>query len=100
MGGDNYFELTLGMRLEMVEALGRGYVVDYCITSLRNRNREKAFRIYVTDALKYIAENTAKFCGGTYMNNRFADLMAPPKKMPKSADIIAKIRKKMGGVVD
>lgn len=98
MGGDGYFELTLGIRLDMVEVMGRGYVVDYCITSMHNLNREKALQIYVTDALKHIAENTAKFCGGPYMQIRFADLLEPPKPLPKSEEIIRKIQKKMGGV--
>lgn len=33
--------------------------------------------MYVTDALKSIAENTAKMYGGSSMATRYADLVAP-----------------------
>lgn len=33
----------------------------------------KAYRAYVTDALKVIAENTARYAGGSYLNERYVD---------------------------
>lgn len=51
----------------------------------------KAYRVYVTDALRLISENTAKYGGGNYMNVRFADLFErkKPEKLaeddPRSA---------------
>lgn len=60
-----------------------------------------AFRIYVTDALKVIAENTAKQSGGYTMNIRYADMIKkdkvkPEKEETRTADeIIDHIKGKM-----
>lgn len=71
--------------------------MDYCMALLRNQNRETAFMVYVTDALKAIAENTAKFAGGAYMQKRFADYLVPAAPPPKSADIIRRFKNKFEG---
>lgn len=36
-----------------------------------------AYRVYVTDALRLIGENTAKFAGGNFITVRFADIIKP-----------------------
>ena len=36
-----------------------------------------AYRVYVTDALRLIAENTAKFVGGNILNMRYLDTIRP-----------------------
>lgn len=36
-----------------------------------------AYRVYVTDALRLIAENTAKFVGGNVLNMRYLDTIRP-----------------------
>ena len=50
-----------------MEILGRGYVIEHCISALnfdREREKErKSFEIYVTDALMVIAENTTNHVG-------------------------------------
>lgn len=97
MGGDVWFELTEDIRLDMLEVCGRGYVIDHCIASLRRRNRELEFRVYVTDALKLISENTAKYVGGSYMPSRFAEKYLPEKKQLSSEEVKKNIRKKIGG---
>lgn len=71
--------------------------MDYCMTSLHKREREQAFQYYITDALKIIAENTAKYVGGPFIPTRFYDIMNPPPEAPKSADIISRIKNKMRG---
>ena len=62
----------------------------YVTAKLNIEQREKAYRIYVTDALQAISENTSKFAGGTYMKNRFADDAQPgpakEEEKPKSVD--------------
>lgn len=47
----------------------------YCAAEWRAEQEEKAYRIYVTDTLKCIAENTAKFGGGNYIKTRFYDVI-------------------------
>lgn len=62
---------------------------------LNERARDEAYRIYVTDALKITAENTARYAGGSYMRARYADAISPEKRDERSceeitADVIAR----------
>lgn len=49
----------------------------YCEAKLREAIKAETFRIYVTDALKVITENTAKTGGGSVLTMRYADLDKP-----------------------
>ena len=62
---------------------------------LNERARDEAYRIYVTDALKITAENTARYAGGSYMRARYADAIRPEKRDERAceeitADVIAR----------
>ena len=61
----------------MVELLGAGYVVDYCISRYKHKQEEKQFRVYITDALMTIANNVANFGGGNKIVTRYIDLDKP-----------------------
>ena len=74
--------------------MGRGYVIDHCISTLKREKlketEEKSFRIYVTDALSAIAENTTHFQGATEMfdygrslNMRWNDIITNAKEKQK-----------------
>lgn len=68
----------------------------YVMARYESEQRELAYRIYVTDALKQITENTAKFGGGGYIRARFADIIHPaPEETRTSAEIIENIRDKL-----
>ncbi len=57
---------------------------------------DKAYRIYVTDSLKAIAENTSKYAGGSYMRIRFADILNPkPEETRTPEEIISGIKGKL-----
>lgn len=61
--------------------------------------REAGYRIFVTDALRLIAENTARTGGGSYINRRWADAaFAPPKPEDTrdASEIIADIAERAG----
>ena len=68
----------------------------YVLAQYRREQEDKAYRIYVTDALRLISENTASSVGGKYITARFADVIAPPKEEDNrtceeiTADIIAR----------
>ena len=63
---------------------------------LKKQAKEKAYRIYVTDALKAIAENTAKHFGGSYMKNRYYDAENPkPVEARTGNEIIAQMKTKI-----
>lgn len=60
----------------MLELLGKSYVIDHCINYLKKTNEETALKVYITDALKAVVENTGKSInGGVAMRSRFIDIL-------------------------
>lgn len=67
----------------------------YCAAKNNEAQKDMAYRIYVTDALKIMAENTAKFVGGNYIKSRYFDVIHPQKQDNRTceeitADIVAR----------
>ena len=53
--------------------------------------------MYVTDTLRILGENTAKYAGGGYIRERWADIMKPKKKDARTGEeIVADIIRKAG----
>lgn len=38
-----------------MELLGSGYIIDHCVAAFNQKEIEKAYRVYVTDALKVLS---------------------------------------------
>lgn len=62
---------------------------------LNEKARSDAYRIYVTDALRLVAENTARYASGDYIKARYADIIEPKKQDNRTceeitADIVAR----------
>ena len=74
----------------------------YVLAQYRRGQEDKAYRIYVTDALRLISENTASSVGGKYITARFADVIAPPKEEDNRTceEITAEIIARCGLVVN
>lgn len=52
--------------------------------------------MYITDTLKCIAENTAKFAGGSYIKSRYYDIINPkPVETRTAKEIIADLSEKL-----
>ena len=67
---------------------------------LNERAKTEAYRIYVTDALRVVAENTARFASGNYIKARYADMIEPKKQDNRTGDeIVEDIIKRAGLVV-
>ena len=67
---------------------------------LNERAKTEAYRIYVTDALRVVAENTARFASGNYIKARYADMIELKKQDNRTGDeIVADIIKRAGLVV-
>lgn len=49
----------------------------------------ETYRVYVSDALRIISENTARFGGGTFVKQRYYDVINPPRADERSGDEIA-----------
>ena len=66
---------------------------------LKKQDQEKAYRVYVTDALKTITENTAKYAGGSYMKVRYFDVESPKPSETRTPDeIIGQLKMKIAQI--
>lgn len=81
----------------MVNLMNRGYVMDYCIAFIKREEEEKAYNIYIADALKLISENTAKMVGGSYLQKRYSELFETEEKEETRTadDVINNIKSKL-----
>ena len=61
----------------------------YAIARYQSQQRELAYRIYVTDCLRIISENTAKICGGSYITAKLADIINPKPVDDRTGEEIA-----------
>ena len=53
--------------------------------------------MYVTDSLRIMGENTAKYAGGSYSQERWVDIVSPKKKDTRTGEeIVADVIKKAG----
>lgn len=62
---------------------------------LNEKARNDAYRIYVTDALRLVTENTARYASGNYIKARYVDMIEPKKQDNRTceeitADIVAR----------
>ena len=62
---------------------------------LNERAKNEAYRIYVTDALRIVAENTARYTGGNCIKARYIDVVEPKRQDDRTceeitADIVAR----------
>ena len=66
----------------------------------KREQEEKAYRVYVTDALRLTVENTAKFAGGNYIKARYIEIIEPKKQDNRTCEeITADIIQRCGLVV-
>ena len=69
----------------------------YAIVRYQSQQRDLAYRIYVADCLRIISENTSKMSGGSYITNKFADIINPkPVDNRTGEQIAADIIKRAG----
>lgn len=69
----------------------------YAMARYQSQQRDFAYRIYVTDCLRIISENTAKMCGGSYITVKLADIINPkPVENRSGEEIAADIIKRAG----
>ena len=72
----------------------------YVVSKYKEQQKEMAYRIYVTECLRLMTENTAKQSesGGSYINKPFADVIGSnkPKDERTAEEIIADISFRAG----
>ena len=65
---------------------------------MKQSAHDKAYRIFVTDALFCVADNTARISGGNHLQKRYSEIIEPTKiEKRTAAEIINGIRNKLGG---
>ena len=70
---------------------------DFCISLFQKEQEEKAVKIYFSECLRIITENTAKMGGGSYITAKFADIINPkPVDNRAGEEIAADIIKRAG----
>lgn len=79
----------------MVELLGAGYVVDYCISRYKHKQEQKQYHVYVTDVLMTIANNVCNIAGGEKIKTRYQDL-GKPQDTRTGNEIAADVMKRAG----
>lgn len=61
----------------------------YAMARYKSQQRDLAYRIYVSDCLRIISENTAKICGGSYITAKLADIINPKPVDDRTGEEIA-----------
>ena len=69
---------------------------DYIPQHIEAYERERALKVYITDGLKTLTENTANYAGGKSLNVRFFDLFKEVKEENPN-EIIKRITNKLKG---
>ena len=63
---------------------------DFCIALYKKRTEDEIYRVYVTDCLQMISENTANQVGGKFIQKRYYDILNPPPVETRTAEEITK----------
>ena len=89
VGGSQAWDYT-GINTELIDLIGKGYIVDHCIALYNRRMEERSYRVYVTDLLMGIY-NRFTPSGTEPLTIRYADCLeyVKPKKKEKTGDEIA-----------
>ena len=70
------------------------------MSKVNQQAKDTAYRVYVTDCMKLIAENTANISRGQYMKSRYYDIIHPAKGDTRTGDeIVEDVIKRAGLVV-
>ena len=70
------------------------------MSKVNQQAKDTAYRVYVTDCMKLISENTANISHGQYMKARYYDIIRPAKADIRTGDeIVEDIIKRAGLVV-
>ena len=70
----------------------------YAIARYQSQQRDLAYRIYVTDCLRMVTENTAKMGSGSYIIDKLADIINPKTVDDRTGEEIAADIIKLAGI--
>lgn len=75
-------------------------LLQLAIANWDHQQEEKAYSVYVTDALMAISQTVGNSLGGRIMNRRYIDIMEPPKSETTRSgeEIVADVRSAIAAV--
>lgn len=60
---------------------------------LKQQAKDDAYKVYITEALRFISENTAKYTGGGYIKVKYTDIINPrPEEKRTRTEIIDQMK--------
>ena len=72
-------------------------LLGYVDARMAHEKRALAFQCYVSDALRVIGETLARSLGGSYLTERFVDMVRPQEIDARTGDeIVEKVLAQMG----
>ena len=80
----------------MVDLMGKGYVVDYCISLLRKKQEQRRFQVYLTDVLMILNNNIQHSFGGAKITQRYADYFTKKEDTRTSKQIVQDTMRRAG----
>ena len=97
MGASEYIKLIKDIRLDLLDLLGSGYVIEHCVSAFLDFQRSELFEFYVTECLRVMSESLA---GGErrYMTAKYGDLVNTkdtPEETRTADEIISGISDKL-----
>lgn len=63
--------------------------MSYLRARIEQETEESAYRVYSSDALKVLTENTQRLLGGSAMGKRYADILDTGTQDKRSAEEVA-----------
>lgn len=74
-------------------------MIDHCVSAFSQMQQDKLYRIYLTDALKYISENTMGGERRSGMSKRWIDLAEPKvvEETRSAEEIISDFKRRLNG---
>ena len=73
---------------------GEDYISQYVLSQYKAISEQKTLKIYITEALKIIGENTAKAVGGRSLTKSYIDIIEP-KKDEKPKETVEQAKKRL-----
>lgn len=91
---ETFKNAVISCDIAKLELFGDEYIFLYIQQYIDN----KAYKLYITDTLKMIAENTAKSVGGLAPNKRYSDIIErkPVEKEKSAEEIINEVNARCG----
>jgi hypothetical protein len=84
--------------LGKVDLFGSTYIAEYIDLFLKKEAEQKLLFTYITDGIKIIGENTARFGGGSSLSRRYAEIYEKPKEPANAEETIKNIKNKLAKI--